>query len=105
MSHISPFEVFAESFPQATEAYRSMKRMYGNAGPIDDKTKQLIQIAVMASIGSEGGVRDHTKLALDAGASPDEVRQAVLLVLGPAGMSRTSVSIVWVNEVISSHSA
>ena len=100
MKAVSPFEVFAQSFPEITNAYRALKSAYGNAGPLDEKTKQLIQVAIMVAIGSEGGTRDHVGLALDAGATPDEVRQAVLMVLGPAGMSRTSVGIFWANDVI-----
>lgn len=102
MRAVSPFEVFAESFPDVTRAYRAMKSAYGTAGPLDEKTKQLIQVAIMAAIGSEGGTRDHVGLALAAGATPDEVRQAILMVLGPAGMSRTSVGIHWANEAIKS---
>ena len=103
MSHISPFEVFAETFPEVTQAYRELKGAYGAAGPLDEKTRQLVQVAVMVAIGSEGGTRDHVGFALDAGATPDEIRHAVLMLLGPAGMSRTSVGIAWANEVIAGH--
>jgi len=105
MANISPFEVFARTFPDVTQAYRSLKNTYGTAGPLDEKTKQLIQIAIMVSIGSEGGTRDHVGFALDAGATPDEVRQTILMVLGPAGMSRTSAGIAWASEVIDSRGA
>ena len=102
MKAVSPFEVFAESFPEVTKAYRAMRSAYGAAGPLDEKTRHLIQVAIMVAIGSEGGTRDHVGFALDAGATPDEVRQAILMVLGPAGMSRASVGIHWANEVIKS---
>ena len=102
MTDISPFEVFANTFPEVTQAYRAMKSAYGAAGPLDERTKQLIQVAIMVSIGSEGGTRDHVGFALDAGASAEEVRQAVLMVLGPAGMSCTSTGLAWANEVIAS---
>ena len=102
MTDISPFEVFAKTFPEVTQAYRAMKSAYGSAGPLDEKTKQLIQVAIMVSIGSQGGTRDHVGFALDAGASAEEVRQAVLMVLGPAGMSRTSAGLGWANEVMAS---
>lgn len=102
MKAVSPFEVFAESFPEVTKAYRAMKSAYGAGGPLDNRSKQLIQVAIMVAIGSEGGTRDHVGFALDAGAAPDEIRQAILMVLGPAGMSRTSVGIQRANEVIRS---
>ena len=102
MTDISPFEVFAKTFPEVTQAYRAMKSAYGSADSLDEKTKQLIQVAIMVSIGSQGGTRDHVGFALDAGASAEEVRQAVLMVLGPAGMSRTSAGLGWANEVMAS---
>ena len=77
-----------------------MKQTYGNAGPLDEKTKQLIQVAIMVAINSENGTRDHVGFALDARASIDEVRQAVLMALGPAGMSSTSMGLKWANEEI-----
>ena len=100
MSVTSPFEVFARTFPEVVESYRAMKKTYGDAGPLEEKTKQLIQVAIMVDINSESVTLDHTGLALDAGASVDEVRQAVLMALGPAGMSSTSIGLKWANEVI-----
>lgn len=100
MSHVSPFEVFSQTFPDVTESYRAIKRDYGAEGPLDEKTKQLVQVAIMAAIGSQSGTQAYAERALDAGATDDEVRQTVLLVLGPAGMSRTGSGIHWVNEVI-----
>ena len=102
MVELSPFEVFADAFPEVTEAYRAMRRSAGDAGSLDGKTKQLIQTAIMASIGSAGGTREHVARALDEGATADEVRQAILLVLGPAGISRTSKGLSWADEVIES---
>jgi 4-carboxymuconolactone decarboxylase len=100
MKVVSPFAVFAETFPDVIDTYRAMKKTYGETGPLDEKTKHLIQVAVLVAIGSENGTRDHTGLALDAGASGDEVVQAVLLVLGPVGMSSANNGLVWVREVI-----
>lgn len=105
MEVLSPFEVFAKTFPAVVDAYRQMKKTYGAAGPLDGKTQQLIQVAVMVAIGSESGTKDHVTFALDAGATPDEVRQAVLMVLGPAGMSATSAGLMWTNEALSAREA
>ena len=100
MRKVSPIEVFAETFPEVTEAYRAIKNAYGDSGPIDAKTKELIQIAVMVVINSEEGTREHTRLALEAGATRDEIQQAVLMVLGPAGISRTSAGLGWAREAL-----
>jgi 4-carboxymuconolactone decarboxylase len=103
MVEVSPFEVFADAFPEVTAAYRSMKT--SGEGSLDEKTRHLIQLAIMVSIGSKGGTCDHVREALDSGASPDQVRQAILLVLGPTGMSRTGRGLAWADEVIETRSA
>ncbi len=41
------------------------------AGPLNDKTSHLIQLAAAASIRSEGSVHSHTRRALEAGAKPE----------------------------------
>ena len=100
MAEVSPFEVFAARFPEVTDAYREMKRSYNAAGSLDEKTRQLIQVAVMVAVGSEGGAKDHAQFALDAGATAEEIRQSILMILGPVGMSRASAGISWVDGIL-----
>lgn len=82
------FDIFAEKYPAVVDAYRAYKNGYNAAGGLDGATKQLIQVAIFAALGAEFGVRDHAKFAVDAGASKEDVYQAILLALGPAGTSR-----------------
>jgi len=51
-------------------------------------------------MNSEEGTRDHARLAAEAGATPDEIIQTVLMVLGPAGITRTSAGLQWVKEAL-----
>jgi alkylhydroperoxidase/carboxymuconolactone decarboxylase family protein YurZ len=100
MREVSPFEVFSETFPEVTSTYRALKSSYGAAGALDEKTKHLIQTAIMVATGSESGTRDSAQRAIESGASRDEVIQAVLMVLGPAGMSRTDAGLRWALDVL-----
>jgi len=54
----------------------------------------------MVVMNSEEGTRDHAKLAAEAGATHDEIIQTVLMVLGPAGITRTSAGLQWVKEAL-----
>ncbi|HOT36367.1 MAG TPA: carboxymuconolactone decarboxylase family protein [Candidatus Latescibacteria bacterium] len=100
MRQVSAIEVFANTFPEVTHAYRTLKANYRGKGPLDDKTRELIQTAVMVVMNSEEGTRDHARLAAEAGATPDEIIQTVLMVLGPAGITRTSAGLQWVKEAL-----
>ncbi len=68
------------------------------AGPINEKTARLIQLAAAAAVHSEGSVHSHTRRALAAGAKPDEVRHAVILLTSTIGFPTVSAALSWVND-------
>ena len=70
------------------------------AGPIDEKTAQLIQLASSAALHSEGAVHSHTKRALDAGATSDEIHHAIMLLTSTIGFPSVMAAISWVDDVI-----
>ena len=71
-----------------------------SGGPLDLKTSHLIQLAAAAVIQSEGGVHSHTRRALEAGASADEVYHARALLVSPVGFPRVAAAISWADDVI-----
>lgn len=70
------------------------------AGPIDEKIAQLIQLAAAAAVRSEGSVHSHVRRALDAGASPEEIRHALILVTSTIGFPAVSAALSWADDVI-----
>lgn len=70
------------------------------AGPIDAKTAHLIQIAAAAVLKSEGAVHSHTRRAMKAGATPEEIRHAVMLMLPTVGYPTVAAAMSWVDDVL-----
>lgn len=70
------------------------------AGPLGNKTAHLIQLAAAAAIRSEGSVHSHARRALNAGAKPDEVRHAVILLTSTIGFPTVSAALSWVEDVL-----
>jgi alkylhydroperoxidase/carboxymuconolactone decarboxylase family protein YurZ len=69
-------------------------------GPLDDKTAHLIQLAASTSIRSEGAVHSHARRALEAGAKPDEIYHAVILLTSTIGFPTVSAALSWVEDII-----
>ena len=69
-------------------------------GPLDEKTSQLIQLAAAAAIRSEGSVHSHTRRAIKAGATQDEVYHAILLLTSTIGFPTTSAAMSWASDVM-----
>lgn len=82
------------------DAVSSLGRAVRESGPIDEKTSQLIQLAASAAIRSEGSVHSHTRRAMEAGATQDEIRHAVILLTSTIGFPGVSAALSWVDDVL-----
>ena len=70
------------------------------AGPLDEKTANLIQLAAAAAIRSEGSVHSHARRAFQAGASPEEIVHVLILLTSTIGFPTTSAALSWVYDVL-----
>jgi 4-carboxymuconolactone decarboxylase len=82
------------------EAHRALQAA-AQSGPLDERTRELILLGAFTAARQEGGFKSHARRAIAAGATPDEVRQAVAITMGNV----TSIEVVadallWADEVI-----
>ncbi len=101
---------------QFPEQYKSIKKRFKKfftaadnlgkaaraAGPINTKNSHLVQLAAAAAIRSEGSVHSHTRRALEAGAKPDEIYHALILLTSIIGFPTVSAALSWADDVIQS---
>lgn len=73
-----------------------------SAGPLDKKVSELVQLAAAAAIHSEGAVHSHTRRAAAAGATPAEIRHAIVLLISTIGFPTVSAALSWVDDVLES---
>ncbi len=88
-------------FKKYFNALNNLGKAAKNSGPLDEKTAQLIQLAAAATVHSEGSVHSHARRALEAGAKPEELYHALLLLTSTIGFPTVSASISWLDDVIS----
>ena len=69
-------------------------------GPIDEKVGHLVQLAAAAAIRSEGAVHSHTRRAMEAGASADEIYHAIILLTSTIGFPNIVAAVTWAGDVI-----
>lgn len=83
-----------------SKAVENLGKAAKASGPLNKKTAELVQVAAAAAIRSEGSVHSHTRRALAAGAKPDEIRHAVVLLTSTIGFPAVSAALSWVNDVL-----
>ncbi len=94
------YEQFAKQFPEVFEDYRKLGISTRKAGPLDQKTQDLVKLGISLGANSRGAVMSHTRKALAAGASKEEIIHAVLLGLTTTGFPNMIAALNWVQEVL-----
>lgn len=82
------------------EAVEGLGEAARKAGPLDEKTSQLIQLAAAAASRSEGSVHSHVRRALQAGAGPEEIMHTIILLTSTIGFPHTSAALSWAYDVL-----
>jgi 4-carboxymuconolactone decarboxylase len=93
------YQQFRERFPAISQAYDEVSRSTGEAGPLDEKSVQLVRLGMAIASGQEGAVHSHARRALEAGATPEEVRHVGLLALTTVGFPRMMAGLSWIDDV------
>lgn len=94
MQNPNPFAVLKSEAPPVSEAFENLIRALSSTGSLDAKTRHLLYIGIKASQGDTGAVVAHTPMAKAAGASREEVRDAILMTLAVSGVQGITHTLV-----------
>ena len=92
------YRTMGERHPRVMDALNRLGEAVREAGPLDERSVQLAQLAAAAAIRSEGAVHSHTRRALSAGASADEVRHVLLTLVSTIGFPNVVAAMTWAED-------
>ena len=98
------FNRFMKTYPAVADAYHAMSTAVAEAGPLDAKTRELIKIGIAIGSAQEGATHSHVRKALDAGATPEELKHAALQGLTTIGFPNMMRGLAWVEDVLEEES-
>jgi len=94
------FLEFQKKFPTVFQAYDSLGAATATAGPLDGKARALVKLGIAVGAQMEGAVHSHTRRALEAGCTPEEIRHVVLLSTTTMGFPSMMKTLSWVEDII-----
>jgi AhpD family alkylhydroperoxidase len=94
------FLKFQKTYPDIARALDQLGSAAASAGPLDKKTVELLRLAIAVGAREEGAVHSHTRRAIEAGATADEIRHTVLLSITSIGFPNTMAAMSWVEDVL-----
>jgi AhpD family alkylhydroperoxidase len=91
----------AELSPDTVRGYRTLSDAGKKTNHLDEKTRQLIALAVAVTTRCDGCITVHTDAAIKAGASKEEIAEA----LGVAVALNAGAALVYSARVLDAHAA
>ncbi len=89
------FKDFVKRFPKLGQTHQLIAEAVEEAGPLDKKTLALIKIGISQGAGLESALRSHVRRALQAGATEEQIEQALMLGMNTIGFPKTVASWSW----------
>jgi AhpD family alkylhydroperoxidase len=86
----------AKLSPDTVRGYRTLSEANSKTGKLDEKTRQLISLAVAVTTRCDGCIVVHSDAALKAGATKEEIAEA----LGVAVAMNTGAALVYSTRVL-----
>lgn len=91
----------ASLYPEIWKAYSDLGQACSNAGPLSERERRLVKLALAIGRGSEGAVHSHVRRALGEGMETDALKQVALLGIGPLGFPAAIAAITWIDDIAS----
>lgn len=89
-----------KDYQNVMQAVSDLGKATREAGPLEEKQGQLIQLAAAAALKSEGSVHSHTRRALEAGVSPQEIRHALILLISTIWYPNVAAALSWAEDIL-----
>lgn len=94
------FQWFQKNFPEVAAAYEGLGEAAHAAGPLDEKTRALVKLAISGAARLEGGLHAHVRKALKSGATPEEIFHVLILLMPTVGFPGAMAALSWARDVI-----
>lgn len=89
------YRQLVKRYPALARAHEQMGRAVDSVGPLDPKTCSLIKIGICVGAGLESALRSHVRRAIQAGASREEIEQAIFQGMTTVGFPRAVAAWAW----------
>jgi alkylhydroperoxidase/carboxymuconolactone decarboxylase family protein YurZ len=92
------YKAFTGKFPKLHEAHELVNEAAGAAGPLDAKTCLLVKVGVCVGAKLESATRANVRKAMAAGATQEEIEQAILQAMNTVGFPSTVAAWSWAQQ-------
>ena len=92
---------FEKKHPAVWEAFSKLGEACHETGPLDEKARRLIKLALAVALRHEGAVHSATRNALKCGVTREELEHVVILAITTIGWPAAHAAMTWIDDDVS----
>ncbi|MBU1097530.1 MAG: carboxymuconolactone decarboxylase family protein [Ignavibacteriae bacterium HGW-Ignavibacteriae-2] len=94
------FLKFKTEYSEIANAYEELGNVIHGNSKFDQKTRALIKLAISTGAKLEGAVHSHTRKALDAGLTKEEIKEIAILAIPTIGLPSSMAALSWIDDLV-----
>jgi len=87
-----------KSHPEVWQRFTALADACHDAGPLEEKSRRLVKLALAIAAGTEGGTHSAVRHAKEAGVSIEEMEHVVLLGITTLGFPAAGRALAWIHD-------
>lgn len=91
---------FKTAFPDVWNSFVGIGRACHTAGPLDERSRRLVKLALAFAAGLEGAAHSAIRNALDKGLTPEEIRHVAILGVTTLGFPASMRAMTWIDDEV-----
>jgi alkylhydroperoxidase/carboxymuconolactone decarboxylase family protein YurZ len=91
-------EGIQKTHPQVWKRFTELAEACHEAGPLDEKSRRLVKLALALASGSEGATHSAVRHAKEAGIGMKEMEHVVMLAITTLGFPAAGRAFAWIHD-------
>jgi alkylhydroperoxidase/carboxymuconolactone decarboxylase family protein YurZ len=89
---------FRKRHPEVWKAFNELGDLCHHAGPLDEKTRRLVKLALSIGAGLEGATHSAVRNARASGVTEEEIEHVALLSITTLGLPAATRAWTWISD-------
>jgi len=87
-----------QSHPEVWQRFTALADACHDAGPLDERTRRFVKLALAIAAGTEGGTHSAVRHAKEGGITMQEMEHVVLLSITTLGFPAAGRALAWIRD-------
>jgi alkylhydroperoxidase/carboxymuconolactone decarboxylase family protein YurZ len=92
---------FEKKHSAVWDAFAKLGEACHETGPLDEKTRRLVKLALAVALRQEGAVHSAARNALKSGVSREELEHVAILAITTIGWPAAHAAMTWIDDDLS----